>query len=154
MKNLSEFMDLNDDCLLELFRYLSAEDVSALKQTNQRLYQLTDYYFHSVYEVKEREVIIKDIDGCKLRNILMQCGRFIRNLVIDSPRCYSDMNDLSENCDKVENGTYIGELIGTFCSDKLKVLRLRSVFLSGFCSTIYGYVYIIFFNLMISIIAL
>lgn len=142
MKIVSEFVDLNDDCILEIFKYLSAEDLSALKQTNQRLYQLTDYYFHSVYELKEREVIIKDIDGCKLRDILLQCGRFIRNLVIDSPRRYSDMNDLSESCDKVENGTYIGELIGTFCSDKLKILRLHSVYLSGFRLTTYGYVHL------------
>lgn len=141
-----EFLDLNDDCFLELFKYLSAEDLSALKQTNQRLYQLTNYYFHSVYELKEREVIIKDIDGCKLRDILLQCGQFIRNLVIDSPRRYSDMNDLSDNYNKVENGTYIGELIATFCSDKLKVLRLHSVFLSGFCSTTFGYVHTQFFT--------
>lgn len=134
-------MDLNDDCLLELFKYLSAVDLCALKQTNQRLHQLTNYYFHSVYELKEREVIIKDIDGCKLREILRNCGPFIRNLCIDSPRRYSDMNDLNENnCDQVVDGTYIGELIGNFCSDKLKILRLHSVYLSGFRSTTYGYV--------------
>lgn len=140
MTNLTDFMDLNDDCLLELFKYLSAVDICALKQTNQRLYHLTNYYFHTFYELKEREVLIKNIDGCELRDILMNCGRFIRNLVIDSPRRYSDMNDLNENCDKVDNGTYIGELIGCYCSDKLKILRLHSVYLSGFCSTTYGYV--------------
>lgn len=139
-------MDLNDDCLLELFKYLSAEDLTALKQTNQRLYQLTDYYFHAVYELKEREVIVKDTDGCKLRNILMHCGRYIRNLCIDSPRRYSDMNDLNDNGDRVGNGTYIGELIGTFCSDKLKILRLHSMYLSGFCLTTYGNGYVLQFR--------
>lgn len=140
MKNFIEFNGLNDDCLLEIFKYLSAVDLCALKRTNQRLHQLTNYYFHTVYEVKEREVIIKDIDGCKLRDILQNCGRFIRNLVIDSPRRYSDMNDLNDRGERVDDGTYIGELIGTLCSDKLKILRLHSVYLSGFRSTQYGYV--------------
>ncbi len=138
MINQTEFIDLNDDCLLEILTFLSAEDLCALKQTNRRLHQLTNYYFHTIYEVKEREVIIKDIDGCKLRHILMNCGRFVRNLVIDSPRRYSDMNDLNQSSDRVDNGTYIGELIGTCCSDKLKILRLHSVYLSGFRSTTYG----------------
>ncbi|KAJ6650017.1 hypothetical protein Bhyg_05260 [Pseudolycoriella hygida] len=138
MKNLSEFMDLNDDCFLELFKYLSAEELIALKLTNKRLYHLTDYYFYSVYELKERAVILKGIDGCKLRNILVHCGKFIRNLVIDSPRGYSDMNDINDNCDQIESGTYIGELIGNYCSDKLHTLRLCSVYLSGFSSIPHG----------------
>ncbi|XP_037048213.1 uncharacterized protein LOC119082737 [Bradysia coprophila] len=138
MKTLTAFNDLNDDCLLEIFKYLSAEDLCALKRTNQRLHQLTNYYFHTVYEVKEREVVIEGTDGCKLRDILENVGRFVRNLVIDSPRRYSDMNDLNEQCDRVDDSTYIGELIGRLCSDKLKILRLHSVYLSGFRSTQYG----------------
>lgn len=136
MKNLSEFIDLNNDCLLELFKYLSAKDLCSLKQTNQRLYQLVEYYFQSTYELKEREVIIKDIDGCKLRDILIHCGQFIRNLVIDSPRDYADMSDFNENHGKYEQGTYyIGDLIANYCSENLKILRLNSVFLSGFCKS-------------------
>lgn len=133
-----EFLDLNDDCLLEVFKYLSPEDVCSLKRTNQRLFQLTDYYFHTIFELKEREVKIKDVDGCKLRDILINCGRFVRNLVIDSPRRYSDMNDLSGNFEKVNDGTYIGEIIRAYCSDQLKSLRLHSLYLSGFRSTTYG----------------
>lgn len=141
MQNFIELNDLNDDCLLEIFKYLSAEDLCALKRTNRRFFQLTDYYFHTVYEVKEREVVIKGTDGCKLRDILKNVGRFVRNLTIDSPSNYSDMNDLNDRrCDKVDDSTYIGELIGSLCSDKLKILRLHSVYLSGFRSTHFGYV--------------
>lgn len=129
-----EFLDLNDDCLLELFGYLSAEDLCSLKQTNQRLWHLVDYYFQTVYSVKECEVAIKKVDGWKLEEILKYCGKFTRKLLIESPRNYSDMDDFYENECTVRN-KYIGDLIATHCTDKLQKLRFDMVYLSGFCES-------------------
>lgn len=132
--NETQFLDLNDDCLLELFDYLSAEDLCSLKQSNQRLWHLVDYYFHTVYLLKERAVVIKEVDGSKLNEILKFCGKFVRNLSIETPRRYSDMDDFSENFSG-ECDTYVGDLIAKHCTDKLRTLRLDSIYLSGFCQS-------------------
>lgn len=129
-----EILTLNDDCFLELFNYLPPEDLCAIKQTNKRLSHLVEFYFASFYLRKEREVRLKNIDGFELKEVLNQCGQFIRRLSIESPRHYSDLNDLDES-DSTNRDTYIGQLIGMHCTDKLRTLRLDSVFISEFASS-------------------
>lgn len=132
--NPVKILTLNDDCFLELFNYLPAEDLCAIKQTNKRLWNLVECYFESCYLRKEREVRLKDIDGFKLKELLNQCGQFIRRLSIESPRQYSDLNDFNED-DHANGDTYIGQLIAMHCTDKLKTLRLKCVFISGLASS-------------------
>lgn len=125
---------LNDDCFLELFKYLSTEDLCAVKQTNQRLWNLVDYYFQSIYLHKEREVRLTNLEGQKLKDVLSFCGKLIRDLVIDSPRRYSDLDDFNRD-GAGDRDTYICHLIAKHCSDKLKRLRLENVFISGLASS-------------------
>lgn len=129
-----ELLALNDDCFLELFKYLSTEDLCAVKQTNQRLWNLVEYYFQSIYLVKETEVRLKSLDGVKLKEVLHHCGQFIRKLSIDSPRRYSDLDDFNEN-GSGDRDTYISHLIAKHCTDKLTTLRLMNIFISGLASS-------------------
>lgn len=133
MNDKVRLLDLNDDCLLEIFNYLSTEDLCAIKLTNQRLWNLAEYYFQSFYLNKEKVVRLKNLAGGRLKVVLKHCGEFARHLVIESPRRYSDLDDFNENgsgqCD-----TYISHLIAEYCTDKLKTLRLDNVYISGFAS--------------------
>lgn len=132
--NIVELLALNDDCFLELFKYLSTEDLCAIKQTNQRLWNLVEYYFQSVYLLKENEVRLKLLDGVKLKEVLNHCGKYVRKLLIESPRRYSDLDDFNEDgCG--DRDTYISHLIAKHCSDKLNTLRLESIFISGLASS-------------------
>lgn len=132
-------MALNDDCFLELFKYLSVEDLCTIKQTNLRLWNLVEYYFQSIYTHKAHEVRLRNVDSRKLNELLRLCGRFVRRLMIQSPRNYSDLKDFREHFDASagDNGGadtatyYIGDLIGTHCSNKLQQLRLHDVYISG-----------------------
>lgn len=129
-----ELLALNDDCFLELFNYFSTEDLCAIKQTNQRLWNLVEFYFQWVYLNKEKEVRLKNLDGSKLKMVLNHCGQLIKKLKIISPKWYSDLNDFNENgCG--ERDTYISQLIANYCSDKLNTLRLESVFISALASS-------------------
>lgn len=129
-----ELLTLNDDCFLELFKYLSTVDLCSVKQTNKRLWNLAEYYFQTNYLNKENEVRLKNVNGKKLKDVLRQCGQFVRKLVIDSPLQYSDLDDFNEDgCG--ERDTYIGHLIAKHCSDKLKILRLENVYISRFASS-------------------
>lgn len=125
-----ELLALNDDCFLELFNYLSTPDLCAIKQANKRLWNLVEYYFQSQYIHKEKEVHLKDLSGIQLKDVLKHCGKFVRKLVIDSPQRYSDLDDFNED-GYGHPDTYICRLIVKHCSDKLKKLRLESVFISG-----------------------
>lgn len=129
-----ELLALNDDCFLELFKYLSTEDLCAVKQTNQRLWNLTEYYFQTEYQLKEKEVRLRNMDGAKLKEVLNHCGQFTRKLLIDSPRHYSDLDDFNENSGG-DRDTYISHLIAKYCTEKLNTLRLESVFISGLASS-------------------
>lgn len=136
--NSVQLLDLNDDCFLELFKYLPAADLCSIKQTNQRLWHLTNYYFQCDYSLKEKQVKLTEINGSKLAEVLQLCGHYIRDLIIESPHNYSDMNDFNENYNcHIENqpNTYISQLIATYCRENLRVLRLKSVFLSGFSTS-------------------
>lgn len=154
-KSSVQLLALNDDCFLELFTYLSVEDLCTIKQANLRLWNLVEYYFQSIYTNKAHEVRLSHFDSTKLNEILQQCGKFIRQLVIESPRNYSDLKDFRENFDDIDDdndlrhkdnsnsnnstpgGThYIGDLIGKYCSNKLQRLRLQDVYLSGFVTTV------------------
>lgn len=130
-----ELLALNDDCFLELFKYLSTEDLCAIKQTNQRLWNLVEYYFQSIYVVKAHEVRLKNLNGVKLKEVLSHCGQFVRKLLIDSPRRYSDLDDFNEGGIGGDRDTYISHLIAKHCSDKLNALRLENVFISGLASS-------------------
>lgn len=128
--NTVELLTLNDDCFLDLFNYLSTEDLCAIRQTNQRLWNLVEFYFQSLHLNKGKEVRLKNLDGSQLKEVLKHCGPFIRKLAIDSPRRYSDLNDFDENgC--VDCDTHISHLIAKYCTNKLNTLRLESVFISG-----------------------
>lgn len=129
-----ELLTLNDDCFLELFKYLSTVDLCAIKQTNKRLWNLVEYYFQTHYLQKENEVRLKNLNGTKLKEVLSQCGQFVRRLAIESPVQYSDLDDFNEDgCG--DRDTYISHLIAKYCDDKLEILRLQSVFISGFASS-------------------
>lgn len=132
-----QMLALNDDCFLELFKYLSTEDLCSIKETNQRLWNLVEYYFQSIYLHQEREVRLSNLDGQQLKLVLNHCGKLIRKLVIDSPRRYSDLNDFNRNGDGSvgDYDTYISHLIAKHCSAKLKQLRLENVFISGLASS-------------------
>lgn len=129
-----ELLTLNDDCFLELFKYLSAVDLCSVKQTNKRLWNLVESYFHTHYLYKENEVRLKHLNGTQLKDALNQCGQFVRRLAIESPVQYSDLDDFNEDgCG--DRDTYISHLIAKYCSDQLKVLRLQNVFISGLASS-------------------
>lgn len=132
--SIVHMMALNDDCFLELFKYLSTQDLCAVKQTNQRLWNLVEYYFQSIYLHKERDVRLINLDGQQLKNVLEHCGKLIRHLTIDTPRLYSDLDDLNRNGTR-NRDTYISHLIAKYCSDKLKRLRLENVFISGLATS-------------------
>lgn len=134
-----ELLALNDDCFLELFNYLSTQDLCAIKQTNKRLWNLIEYYMQSIYMHKGKEVRLEKLDGIQLNEVLKHCGKFVRRLVIDSPQHYSDLDDFHENGDDGDGDrdrdTYIGHLIEKHCTDKLITLQLENVYISGLATS-------------------
>lgn len=131
MNSTIEFLDINDDCLFDLFEYLTIDDLCSIKQTNRRLWTLTDSYLRLNCLTKGKLVEMKYKNGASLKTILWHCGKYIRNLVIDSSTEYSDLNDLRIRDAGSGNDTYIIELVAKYCSAHLQSMRLMNLFLSG-----------------------
>lgn len=49
----TEFMDMNDDCLLKVFEYLPLNDVCSLSETCKRMHELGSTHFMQKYKSKQ-----------------------------------------------------------------------------------------------------
>lgn len=94
-------MELNDDCLLHLFRYISLTDLSCIKDTCERFRQLADQSF-KLYRPKRLTIndssLIADIWNLK------HFGKFITSLTLDgSYDYYASYEDIFELMAKFTN---------------------------------------------------
>lgn len=98
-----QLISLNEDCFLQLFKWLSLDDLCQLSKTCTRLQQLTGDYYQKKYPSQWINVTNATTDGIVLlpnKNYVKCFSRFIQNLSVDFLRSDHDVlaSFLQRNC--------------------------------------------------------
>lgn len=134
MLNIKQILDLNDDCLREIFEILALSDLCAISDVCTRFRCIAQEHFrHSYGEKLELHQINRDSDTDwqnlkRLSQFLRNFGGFITS--IDGNRyCPYHYNN-------GRFGNRIPELVACYCSETLTELRLRGL---GFSSHTFAF---------------
>lgn len=127
---------LNDDCLLELYKYLRLSDAQNLAETSKRLKHLFMFRYHKMTFEFHSDMFNKTSKNGKqvLDNILSQYGQYLRSwsLTINNPehqrRSTENVvaNQVNDECAGVE----VLKIVSKYCTN-LKRLELKG-FIHGF----------------------
>lgn len=120
--NQLSILDLNDDCLMEIFHNLDALELCAVKDSCQRFRNLTEYHFQTIYNSKPFSFGDKDMRNRKIisqieqEKVLKHFGKFIKKLVINA-------HDFQETPEQVLR------IIGRTCNQNLQDFEMDSILL-------------------------
>lgn len=95
------FLSLNDDCLIEIFKYLSLDDLLMIRYTCKRLKNLSSEYF--IREHRSKVLIIECVTMTKClfrepfyEKYIVDFNMYVPNIVLG--RCCSEIPQLLEIC--------------------------------------------------------
>lgn len=126
-----EFLDLNDDCLMFIFRYLPLRDLNSIGLLNHRFHHIANstYKYHRTFKhldvtkMAERYASGTNRDGIdhhsieNIKGYLQRFGNLLEQVDFDNEIIHAPCNLVNE----------IFSFIVIFCSDSFKLLKMYNV---------------------------